>query len=360
MARGGPAIVRGGIAHEMGHNFGFGHSNLGDLEYLNLYNVMAGGVANMNQLTALSTAYRVGAGIDEPGEIRTVAIADPTQPVTRTETVAPRTSEDGQRALAVTPPDTGETFYVEYRSGQDRDADSPYVHGLSVNGYAFRPGVVVEEVRWGAGHGVSLLTDRDTRFRTATIDGETWTSPSGTVTVSVAATDASGAEVTVAYAPPPAFDGGEVALSGIPMVGSSVAANLTGIAPAPAKVTWQWLRDGSPIPSATASSYVPTAADHGGELSVVATASPPVGCPRRSCLRPGSCSRASGRGRPSRGCRRPPRSWVRAWRWSSTRPGRPRATRSSGTPTATPSVRRPRALPSCPPRPSWAGGSPHA
>ncbi len=67
----------------------------------------------------------------------------------------------------------------------------------------------MEEIWRGVGHGVTLLTDRDTPLRTATIDGETWTSPSGTVQVSVAATGASGAEVTVTYAPPPPFAGGD-------------------------------------------------------------------------------------------------------------------------------------------------------
>ncbi len=287
MARAAPGRVSGTLAHELGHNFGFDHSNIGATPYLNLYNVMGTGVAGVNELTVLSTAYRVGAGIEAPGEINTVAISDPTAPVTVTDTLAPRTAEGGQRALAVTPPDTGKTFYVEYRSGLDQDAGSAYALGAAAGTYVFGPGVVVEEIWKDAGHGVSLLPDRENSWRTSSSEGDTWDSPSGTVSVTVGPTTASEAEVTVEYTPPPPFDAsGQVALDSFPTVGSTVTANLSGTIPSPARVTWQWLLDGSPIPSAHASSYAPSGADHGRELSVVATAYAPGRLPAQVASAP--------------------------------------------------------------------------
>ncbi len=273
MVRSLPGRVSGTLAHELGHTFGFDHSNIGEQPFLNLYNVMSGGVAGVNELTTLSTAYRVGAGLEAPDEIRTVPIADPTKPVVVTGTLAPRTAEEGQRAIAVTPPDTGKTFYVEYRDGLGQDAGSAYALGAPAQSYAFRPGVVVEEIWRDVGHGVSLLPDRDNSWRTSSVAGDTWLSPSGTVSISVETMDPTAAQVTITYTPPPPFVvGGEVALDSDPTVGSTVTAVLAGTVPSPAEVTWQWLLDGSPIPSATTSSYVPTAADHERRLSVVATA----------------------------------------------------------------------------------------
>jgi len=40
----------------------------------------------------------------------------------------------------------------------------------------------------------------------------------------------------------------------------------------PTTVTWQWLRDGRPVPGATSSTYTPTVADLGTRLTVRATA----------------------------------------------------------------------------------------
>ena len=100
----------------MGHTFGFGHSNIGDATYRNIFNVMGSAIPNV-ELPVLSTAYRVGAGIDAAGEVAAVTIPDAEGSATFTATLEPRSAHSGVRGLAVTPPDTQKTFYVEYRSG---------------------------------------------------------------------------------------------------------------------------------------------------------------------------------------------------------------------------------------------------
>ena len=113
------------LAHEMGHTFGFGHSDIGGVESRNIFNVMGTAIADV-KLPVLSTAYRVGAGIAAAGEVTTVAIPDAAQSVTSTHVLEPRSAESGVRGLAVTPPDTRKTFYVEYRSGTGDDAGTAY------------------------------------------------------------------------------------------------------------------------------------------------------------------------------------------------------------------------------------------
>ena len=55
-----------------------------------------------------------------------------------------------------------------------------------------------------------------------------------------------------------------------PKVGKRVSVSLAPWTPQPTSVTYRWLRDGQEIPGATGSSYVPTAADRGSLLWVVA------------------------------------------------------------------------------------------
>ena len=61
-------------------------------------------------------------------------------------------------------------------------------------------------------------------------------------------------------------------LAGEPRVGSTVRASAV-TDPADAALAFVWLRDGSPIPDATADAYALTAADEGREISVEVTAS---------------------------------------------------------------------------------------
>ena len=68
--------INGTYAHETGHNYGFNHANARDsgssMEYYGAYDVMGFALAGYNQLTALSTPFRVFQGITDAGEIRDV------------------------------------------------------------------------------------------------------------------------------------------------------------------------------------------------------------------------------------------------------------------------------------------------
>ena len=62
-----------------------------------------------------------------------------------------------------------------------------------------------------------------------------------------------------------------VTITGTPVVGGSLTATATDATTPNAEFTYQWLREGAPIASATGASHNPTADDFGKQLSVVAT-----------------------------------------------------------------------------------------
>lgn len=64
-------------------------------------------------------------------------------------------------------------------------------------------------------------------------------------------------------------------ISGLPRVGATLRATVTGWVPASATFRIVWLRNGVPIPSATASTYVVTDADLGARLTVAVTVTKP-------------------------------------------------------------------------------------
>lgn len=78
---------------------------------------------------------------------------------------------------------------------------------------------------------------------------------------------------TVPVLPPPAVQAGDVTLSGTAKVGSTLTANAGTWAPADTVLEYQWLRSGSPIASATGTSYTVSTADQGSTLSVRVTGS---------------------------------------------------------------------------------------
>jgi hypothetical protein len=283
-----PAYVESVLAHELGHNFGLAHSNVGTQPYRNVYNVMAFALSGVNQLTAMSTAYRVGTGLDDPGEVETVAIPDVMAPTSVTRTLKPRADTTGLRALEVTVPGTGRTFYVEFRGGQGQDAGSAYALNASIGSYLFRPGVVVEEiVDVGAGVGVSLVTHTP-GTRVASVAGETWVSPDGRVSVSVTSLAGTGADVTLAYEPGViSFTSGPSLSTTTPRVGEPVQVVYGDDGPAGSTRTVQWYAGGIPIGGATAASFAPTAAQQGTVLTATVTVSA-TGYTSASATTPGS------------------------------------------------------------------------
>lgn len=101
------------------------------------------------------------------------------------------------------------------------------------------------------------------------------------VTVTAIAFPGSGTALTYRDSRPaePVVRGAFVApapeIVGRTLAGSELRVELTGWSPTPATVTHQWLRDGAPIPGATARTHVVEAADAGATLTVAVHAESP-------------------------------------------------------------------------------------
>src|SRR4051794_7721272 len=291
LARGGVLIVKanagidGIYGHETGHNYGFGHAYARwsgtALEYYGVYDVMgfavsgAPGGGNFNQLTALSTPLRVFQGITDAGEIQDVPLGDETLPVHATATIKPRTDGTGLRSVRVVNPDTGETLYLDYRSGLGRDAGSLYAFqgGLgSASGTVFyAPGVVISAAHSGGAVDDLVL---DAAGDTSLPSGSTWSSASGRLTVGVTSIGAAGAVVSVDFTPPAAAQPfttvGTPVISGAATVGGTVILELGSWSPTPTTTTIRWTAGGTPVAGTNdkTSFQVPPAA---ANLPLVAT-----------------------------------------------------------------------------------------
>ena len=97
----------------------------------------------------------------------------------------------------------------------------------------------------------------------------------GTVVRAVVSVSRAGYEPTTASsAPTPSVLGGTVqvtspfTVSGTPRLGQPLEVVPGAVDPSDATASYQWLRDGAPIPGATGPTYVPVAADVGAHLSV--------------------------------------------------------------------------------------------
>jgi hypothetical protein len=259
-ANGGELIVKAGTsiegtyAHEVGHNYGFNHANArrsgSSLEYYGIYDVMGFALDGFNQLTAISTPYRVFQGITDVGEIQNVDLGTQTAPVHATATIAPRSDATGLRSLKVVNPDTGETLYLDYRSGTGKDAGSAYLGhatlGNSGGNLHYAPGVTINVPRTvgGTPSGVDTLVV-DGTGDTSLAAGATWTNTSSTLSIHVSALSATGADVSVDFTPAQPFTTvGTPTLSGTPAVGGSISLATGTWSPAPTTVSVRWFAGG--------------------------------------------------------------------------------------------------------------------
>jgi hypothetical protein len=258
-ASGGALIVKAGTsiegtyAHETGHNYGFNHANARSsgtsMEYYGIYDVMGFALPPpYNQLTAISTPYRVFQGITDAGEIQNVDLGTQTSAVHASLTIKPRSDGSGLRSVRVVNPDTGENLYLDYRSGTGEDAGSAYLAEISTGGLHYAPGVTLNAARTvnGTASGVDTLVV-DASGDTSLAAGTTWTNASHTLSIHVSALSAAGADVSVDFTPPQGFTTvGTPTLTGSATVGGTVGLDIGTWSPVPTTVQVRWYAGGQP------------------------------------------------------------------------------------------------------------------
>lgn len=279
-ASGGAVVVRADrridatIAHEAGHNYGLEHANVRfhgrSLEYYGVYDVMGFSLPGYDQLTALSTPYRVAEGVTDPGEIADVDLGDERAPVEQRWTIAPRSADSGLRSVRVQDPDTGRLLYLDYRCGCGQDARAAYQAGLVLSHgrgvFRYRPGVVVTAARSGFGVDDLALP----RGATSLAKGVTWRNGSGNLRVRVDSLGAR-ARVTVDFTP-----GALVAPAPTPTItgAARVGRRLHAVAGTWLRgvtLRYQWFADGVAVPGATGATFTPTRRERGSRLRVHVT-----------------------------------------------------------------------------------------
>jgi hypothetical protein len=215
-----------GVAvHEFGHNLGFDHANAavcstGDASdetfstacatttYADFLDVMAG--ASAYSVPHLSSPQRIRAGF------MTDALTASATSGTAAATILPLGRSSGPRALIITDPAGGETYYVEYRTPDDADSTSPEFTASDACSYAtagvrcfstadastggLRVLRVVGSATVALAVGTTPSGQRDMHLDA----GETFRSYDGSFALRVDALDAAvGASVTVAFGDTP-------------------------------------------------------------------------------------------------------------------------------------------------------------
>lgn len=207
---GGPSMVLDDdlltAAHELGHNFSLGHANLqigsGNdamvLPYFALYGPMS--AATGDEPGALDIGFQHQLKVHPSGALRAV-----TRLGTTSAKLAPVSATSGLRGLTFYDPVTKGRYYVEYRSGTGKDADTFYASGDQIfSDVTYGPGVRVyriEQDGFGAKELVNVTSSHGGVFYPALSQNRMYTAPGKVFTVTVGAVTPDSADVKVSFKP---------------------------------------------------------------------------------------------------------------------------------------------------------------
>jgi hypothetical protein len=258
------------FTHEMGHNLSLHHANIGTREYGDLYSVMglgADGVA-----TALDSEYRDQLGLTVRGEVATVSAS-----AGATRTLAPRGASSGLRGIELRR--KGFSYWVEWRSGTDRDQRAYYTRGITTTadgtrypifeGVEYPPGVTISRMATGElpngtlRYSYLLPRSADGTSKGSWQPGQTFTA-SG-VTVKVSKVTSTGATVTVSNIAP--LTASTPKVSGTPKVGRRLSVK-RGTWTSGTSFSYRWLANGRAVKGATRSTFVVPRSLKGKRISV--------------------------------------------------------------------------------------------
>jgi hypothetical protein len=144
------------VGHELGHNFGLGHSNTHhcsdprvteglpdangnysngcfDQEYTDFYDIMAGGFSacgsvcyTTDKLTALNVAHKANLGFLDAGSLPTLSLPTGSGSASHTVNLKPISDTAGVRGIRLVNPRDGGVYFVELRTGTGLDAGGFY------------------------------------------------------------------------------------------------------------------------------------------------------------------------------------------------------------------------------------------
>lgn len=286
------------LVHEIGHNLSLGHADAetcpsatscSTTQYADLYDPM--GFSTDFGASALSSAHRADLDLLDTTESPRVELAADQSGTSATFQLVPRASASGVRSVTAIEPGTGVQYQVDLRQPVGRDATAWWVPRPVIDpGLVFGAGVTVtsrgERRR-------TLLRTRSYagQYRTSFAPGETFTSASGALSVTVVSTMSGAAEVRVglgtgtetATAPPVAtpgpaapavFDAGRPDIRGRARVGRTVRVDPDAY-PAGTTLAVRWLVGGQPVRGATSTTLKLKRKLRGAVLTVQVTATAP-------------------------------------------------------------------------------------
>ncbi|MCY7325588.1 MAG: cell wall-binding repeat-containing protein [Microbacteriaceae bacterium] len=265
------------VGHELGHNLSLRHSNsmrcaevtaCADTEYADYYDVMGGGFvyngAGNAQLPALNVTQKKR--IDGLGgtDLVNVSLPSTATGASTTFTLNPASATSGIRGLEVVDPTTGAVYYVEYRSGTGIDAKSIYSRAV-VLGVA--PGLRVLRIRDNTTSAALTLVNSTYRNHYLA-PGQSFTSLGNGANILFTSNGAAAQVIVKLGIVPKTMNIGTPTISGTPVTGNTLTANAGTWSPTPIAFGYEWLRDGTAVTGASASTYKLTTADVTAKISV--------------------------------------------------------------------------------------------